>query len=57
MDLHDLRAGVFRCVGAEQPAAWCGDALQDIPEADRERVVFSEYHGHGTRSGDPLPVN
>jgi choline-sulfatase len=34
-----------------RPNDWVGEPLQDIPTNDPERVVFSEYHGHGTRSG------
>jgi choline-sulfatase len=48
-DLHDLQASLFRCVGAERPEDWAGKPLQEIPHDDPERVVFSEYHGHGTR--------
>ena len=33
------------------PEEWHGTPLDEIPEDDRGRVVFSEYHGHGTRSG------
>ena len=50
-DLHDLRAAVFRAAGREQPEGWLGTPLGEIPESDPERAVFSEYHGHGTRSG------
>jgi choline-sulfatase len=51
VDLHDVRASLFSCTGVRNPEDWCGRALQEIPGHDPERVVFSEYHGHGTRSG------
>ena len=47
----DLQAALFRCFGAERPAEWRGQPLQEIAVDDGERVVFAEYHGHGTRSG------
>ncbi len=51
VDLHDLQATLFRVMGAERPSAWHGTALLDLPQHDSNRVIFSEYHGHGTRSG------
>ena len=33
------------------PADRLGIPLQDVSDQDDERVVFSEYHGHGTRAG------
>jgi choline-sulfatase len=51
VDLLDVQASIFRAVGAHRPTEWTGQPLQDIPVSDPERVVFSEYHGHGTRSG------
>jgi choline-sulfatase len=51
VDLHDVQASVFASVGAERPEQWTGKPLQHIAPDDRERVVFSEYHGHGLRSG------
>ena len=51
VDLLDVQASMFRSVGAERPDNWHGEPLQDIPADDPKRVVFSEYHGHGTRSG------
>jgi len=51
VDLHDVQASLFKSVGARRPTDWIGEPLQDIPENDASRVVFSEYHGHGTRSG------
>ena len=47
----DLQAAIFETVGAERPASWAGEPLQDVADGDAERVVFAEYHGHGTRSG------
>jgi choline-sulfatase len=51
VDLLDLQATLFHATGAQRPADWVGQPLQTIPENDRDRVVFSEYHAHGTRSG------
>ena len=50
VDLHDLQASVFSLTGAEQPECWLGAPLATLANADRDRVVFSEYHGHGTRA-------
>lgn len=49
VDLHDLRAAIFKSVGKHQPSGWHGAPLQDLRRKDRNRVAFSEYHGHGTR--------
>jgi len=51
VDLLDVRASLFRSAGAPLPAGETGTPLQDIPADDPKRVVFAEYHGHGTRSG------
>ncbi len=51
VDLLDVQAAICKSVGAQRPGEWTGVPLQDIADHDRERVVFSEYHGHGTRSG------
>ena len=51
VDLHDLQASVFSLTGAPQPQTWLGSPLQRLPANDPDRVVFSEYHGHGTRAG------
>jgi len=51
VDLLDVQASIFRATGAVRPAEWAGLPLQDIPRQDPDRAVFSEYHGHGTRSG------
>jgi choline-sulfatase len=47
VDLHDLRAGLFAASGAQQPSGWLGKPLQHMSPNDANRVVFSEYHGHG----------
>jgi len=49
VDLHDVRATMFEATGTAQPEGWLGTPLQSIPQADADRTVFSEYHGHGTR--------
>ena len=51
VDLHDVQASVFSITGAERPADWHGLPLASLAPDDAERVVFSEYHGHGTRAG------
>ena len=51
VDSHDMQAALFRAVGAERPDDWVGAPLQDVPQDDPDRVVFSEYHAHGTRAG------
>ena len=50
VDLHDVQASIFKSVGADRPADWVGTPLQDLPEDNRKRVIFSEYHGHGARA-------
>ncbi|NUN94817.1 MAG: sulfatase-like hydrolase/transferase, partial [Candidatus Omnitrophica bacterium] len=52
VDLLDLQATLFRATGRDsaRPPEWVGRPLQDIPDHDPSRVVFSEYHGHGTRA-------
>ena len=47
----DLQSALFRCLGAERPSEWHGQPPQDVAADDPDRVVFSEYHAHGTRSG------
>ena len=49
VDLHDVQASLFESTGAERPNDWVGRPLQNMPEQDDQRVVFSEYHGHGVR--------
>ncbi|ULL16570.1 hypothetical protein DVH26_20265 [Paenibacillus sp. H1-7] len=51
VDSHDIQASLFHAAGAQRPSHWAGEPLQTVKECDPERVVFSEYHGHGTRSG------
>jgi choline-sulfatase len=51
VDLLDVQASLFWSAGASRPSDWVGTPLQEIPDNDAERIVFSEYHGHGTRSG------
>lgn len=52
VDLLDLNAAVFRALGLDKvrPRSWTGTPLQDIKVDDADRVVFSEYHGHGKRA-------
>jgi choline-sulfatase len=54
VDLLDVQAAFFKATGAKRPEDWVGNPLQDIPLDDPHRVIFSEYHGHGTRSGGYL---
>ena len=49
VDLHDVQASLFRSVRVDRPSQWIGEPLQSIPVNDNNRVVFSEYHGHGVR--------
>lgn len=49
VDLHDVQASLFEAAGAERPPDWVGRPLQGMPDHDDQRVVFSEYHGHGIR--------
>ncbi len=51
VDLHDLQASVFALTGAGRPEPWLGTPFGTLARDDRDRVVFSEYHGHGTRAG------
>ena len=51
VDLLDVQATIFSMVGVDYPDGWIGEPLSDLPASDPERAVFSEYHGHGTRSG------
>jgi choline-sulfatase len=48
VDLHDVQATLFAATGAEQPAGWLGTPLYHVEPDDPERIVFAEYHGHGT---------
>lgn len=47
----DVQAAMFHATGKKRPANWAGEPLQTLPAADSQRVVFSEYHAHGVRSG------
>jgi len=47
IDLHDVQASIFQAVGGQHPEEWLGEPLNQIPKNDPERVIFSEYHGHG----------
>ena len=51
VSLLDAQASVFAATGARRPETWRGRPLQEIEPDDEGRVVFSEYHGHGTRAG------
>ncbi len=51
VSLLDLQASIFHAVGAKRPSHWHGEPLQEIPNEDPSRVVFSQYHGHGVPSG------
>lgn len=52
VDQLDLQATLFRATNRDgaRPSDWVGNPLEDIPSNDQNRVVFSEYHGHGTRA-------
>jgi choline-sulfatase len=47
IDLHDVRATIFECLGAKQPPDWLGTPIQKLSDRDYSRIVFSEYHGQG----------
>lgn len=49
--LHDLTAFILKAAGIKKTDDLSGVALDELPENDKERFVFSEYHGHGVRSG------
>lgn len=51
VDLMDVQATLFSATSSRRPETWAGEPLQGMPRRDMQRVVFSEYHGHGTRSG------
>lgn len=51
VDLLDLNAYLFDSHALKRPDNWAGIPLNKIAENDKNRVIFSEYHGHGTRSG------
>ncbi len=47
--LHDVQSTLFKAVGAERPSYWHGEPLQDLQYQNPHRLIFTEYHGHGTR--------
>ncbi|MFC1562717.1 sulfatase-like hydrolase/transferase, partial [candidate division KSB1 bacterium] len=50
----DAQATFFEATGSRKPDHWVGNSLREIlndPSLVNSRVVFSEYHGHGVRSG------
>jgi len=49
VDLHDVQAAVFEATRSRRPEGWVGSPLQTLQSGSDNRVVFSEYHGHGTR--------
>lgn len=51
VSLLDVQAAIFAATGVGRPPDWWGSPLQEIEPGDSERIVFAEYHGHGTRSG------
>jgi choline-sulfatase len=54
VSLFDLQASFFHALDAKRPAHWSGTPLQKVAANDPSRVVFSEYHGHGTRASSFL---
>ncbi len=54
VSLLDLQASFFHALDAKRPAHWSGSPLQQVAANDPSRVVFSEYHGHGTRASSFL---
>lgn len=51
VSLLDVQAAMFMATGTMRPTNWWGAPLQEIENDNTSRVVFAEYHGHGTRSG------
>lgn len=51
VNLLDLQATIFKAVGRDRPDDWWGMPLHEVSENDPTRFTFSEYHGHGVRSG------
>lgn len=51
VSLLDVQASFFHATGARRPDHRWGSPLQDVETDDSDRIGFSEYHGHGTRSG------
>ncbi|HEV2066368.1 MAG TPA: sulfatase-like hydrolase/transferase [Thermomicrobiales bacterium] len=51
VSLFDVQATLFHATGGERSADWWGEPLQTLQPGERDRTIFAEYHGHGTRSG------
>jgi choline-sulfatase len=51
VDLLDIQATFFQSTGVPMPEGRLGTPLPHIVNNDSLRVVFTEYHGHGVRSG------
>ncbi len=49
VELLDIHAFLYSIYNIERPGECRGIPLNELPEASGERIVFSEYHGHGTR--------
>ena len=49
VELLDIHAFLYSIYNIERPDECRGIPLNELPEASGERIVFSEYHGHGTR--------
>lgn len=49
VDLHDVQAAIFAATQTQRPAEWVGAPLQALQHAQEDRVLFTEYHGHGVR--------
>jgi choline-sulfatase len=49
--LHDLNAFIYKTARVDKPTGLSGVPLDELAEDDKDRFVFSEYHGHGVRSG------
>ena len=50
VDLHDVQASLFAATKSERPKNWAGTPLQSLQHEMPDRVLFSEYHGHGVRA-------
>ena len=49
VDLHDVQVSLFAATGATWLQGRLGVPFQTIPVDEQDRVIFAEYHGHGTR--------
>ena len=47
VSLLDVQASMFAATQTARPKDWAGENLAAIPADDKNRTVFSEYHGHG----------